>query len=103
MPGKVPPAPGTTGLALAEHYFGPMLSPIVATPEQWTVYVQHRRRTNARHKNVFRRRKKLISDIVSCIEDELSLDDGRLRKCISVMSRDVEWDDDEVSWDVSLV
>ncbi|KAF8130224.1 hypothetical protein EV363DRAFT_1450649 [Boletus edulis] len=91
-----PPGVTITGLALAEHHFGPLLSPTAATPEQWTAYTEHRRRTNAQHKNVFNRRKRLISDAVAGIEGELDLDDGTLRKCVSVMWRDVEWDDDEV-------
>ncbi|KAG6374087.1 hypothetical protein JVT61DRAFT_4730 [Boletus reticuloceps] len=91
-----PPGVTITGLALAERYFGPLLSPIAATPEQWTAYTEHRRRTNAQHKNVFNRRKRLISDAVAGIEGELDLDDGTLRKCVSVMWRDVEWDDDDV-------
>ena len=33
---KDPPPSDVTGLALTEHFFGPSLSPVAATPAQWT-------------------------------------------------------------------
>lgn len=95
---KEEPPPGVTGFALAEHYFGPLLSPVPGTPAQWTAYTEHRRSVNVEYRNVFDRRKRSISDAVAVIENELGLDDGTLQKCISIMYRDVEMDDVEVSW-----
>ncbi|KAG6374090.1 hypothetical protein JVT61DRAFT_4733 [Boletus reticuloceps] len=87
-----PPA-GVTGLALAEHYFGPLLSPIAATPANWTAYTEHRRGANAEYKNVFHRRKRSISDSIAPIEVELGLENGTLRQCICILDRLVERDD----------
>jgi hypothetical protein len=91
------PPPGVTGLALAEYYFGPLLSPIAATPAQWTTYAEHRRGVNFEYRNVFDRHRPSISDSVAPIEKELGLDNGTLQKCISVMERMVERDDVNVS------
>ena len=92
-----PPAPGTTGLALAERYFGPLLSPVTATPAQWTAYTEHRLGANAKYSNAFHRPKKSIGNMVATIEDELGLDNGTLQECILILRRDVEWDDIDVS------
>ena len=91
------PPPGVTGLALAEHYFGPLLSPTAATPAQWTAYTEHRRGVNAKYRNVFDRQRASISDGVAAIEKELGLDNGALQKCISVMMRMVMRDSVDVS------
>ena len=88
---------GVTGLALAEHYFGPLLSPIAATPAQWTAYTKHRRGVNAEYSNIFDRQKRSINDSVAVIEKEMGLDNGALQKCISVMRWLVERDDIDVS------
>ncbi|KAH0833946.1 hypothetical protein J3R83DRAFT_11142 [Lanmaoa asiatica] len=88
---KEPPS-GVTGLALAEHYFGPLLSPVPATPAQWTAYTEHRRGANTKYGNVFDRRKGSISDAIAVIEDELGLGKGTLQKCVSILGRDVELD-----------
>lgn len=66
-------------------------------PAQWTDYTEHRLGANANFRNIFNRRKKSICDSVAPIEKELGLDDGTLQKCISILARDVEWDDVEVS------
>ncbi|KAF8130234.1 hypothetical protein EV363DRAFT_1219126, partial [Boletus edulis] len=88
--------PGVTGLALAEHYFGPLLSPVAATPAQWEAYTKHRRATNARHGNMLDDRKsRSIRNTVACMEGELGLEEGTLQKCVSVLWRIIEWDDDE--------
>ncbi|KAF8130215.1 hypothetical protein EV363DRAFT_1490437 [Boletus edulis] len=76
-----------------EHYFGPLLSPIAATPAQWTAYTEHRRGANAKYKNVFHRRKRSISDSIAPIEVELGLENGTLQKCICILDRLVERDD----------
>ena len=77
---QLEPAPdGTTGLALAEHFFGPLLSPVATTPAQWTDYTEHRLGANANFRNIFNRRKKSICDSVALIEKELGLDDGTLQ------------------------
>ncbi|KAF8438509.1 hypothetical protein L210DRAFT_2268758 [Boletus edulis BED1] len=90
--------PGVTGLALAEHYFGPLLSPVAATPAQWEAYTKNRRATNARHGNMLDDRKsRSIRNTVACMEGELGLEEGTLQKCVSVLWRIIEWDDDEVS------
>ena len=95
-----PPAAGTTGLALAEHFFGPLLSPVAASHALWTAYTEHRRGVNAKYRNVFDRRKKSISDTVAKLECELGLDDGALQKCISILGRFVEYNSED---DVSVV
>ena len=91
---KDPPPSDVTGLALTEHFFGPSLSPVAATPAQWT---QHRRGSNTKYNNVFDHRRRSISDTVAVIEKELTLDNDTLQKCISILRRLIEWDDVEVS------
>ncbi|KAF8438497.1 hypothetical protein L210DRAFT_2268271 [Boletus edulis BED1] len=89
---KEEPPAGTTGLALAEHYFGPLLSPVAATPAQWTAYTGHRRGANAKYNNIFHRRKKSINNAVASIEVQLGLENGTLQKCICILGRHVEGD-----------
>ncbi|KAN0080110.1 hypothetical protein V8E55_009676 [Tylopilus felleus] len=86
----------STSLALAEHYFGPLLSPVAATAAQWTTYTERRLGTRAEYGNVFDRRKRSISIPVAAVEKELGLDDGTLQRCISIVSRSVELDDIDV-------
>lgn len=95
--GEAPPHSGATGLALAERCFGPLLSPVAATPAQWTAYTEHRQGTNAEFRNVFDCRKRSISDTIAEIEEDLGLNNGTLQKCISVIWRIVERDGVEVS------
>ncbi|KAH0833945.1 hypothetical protein J3R83DRAFT_11141, partial [Lanmaoa asiatica] len=73
-----------TGLAIAEYYFGPLLSPIAATPAQWSAYIKHRANDISKKDNpsiVMSPRLKTNST---------GLDDGMVRKCSSIMQRDVE-------------
>lgn len=86
MSGAQSAPPRVAGLVLAEHCFGPLLSPIVATPAQWITYTKHRRATDARYTNLFGHRKRLISDAVAAVEGDLGLDAGTLP------IYDVEWD-----------
>ena len=87
---------GVRGLALAEHYFGPLCSPIAASPAKWTAYTEHRRGANAEYRNVFDRRKRYISSAIAESETELGLADGTLKKCVSSLKRGVWYDDDSV-------
>ena len=98
MSGIEAPSPVITGLALAEHSFGPLLPPVAATPAEWSAYTDHRQRTNARYKNVFLRQKRMISDCIALIGFELGVDGGTLQKYVSVLRRNIEWEDrNEVS------
>ena len=73
-----PHPPGVTGLALAEHYFGSLCSPIAASSAKWTAYTEHRRGANAEYRNVFDRRKRYIRSVIAELETELGLAEGTL-------------------------
>jgi hypothetical protein len=85
------------GLELANHLFGPLLSPVTATEAQWSAYTENRQRTNSVYRNVLGRPSRLISKAVQVIEQDMGLENGTLRKCVSILARDVSMDDDDVS------
>ncbi|KAG1733942.1 hypothetical protein EDD22DRAFT_960145 [Suillus occidentalis] len=104
------------GLELAEHHFGPLLHPTRATRSAWTNYSINRLQTNRKYGSVVSGSLGsedgsgedsgedeydeywLLGGIivfVSQIEKEMNLEDGVLKKCITILSNETVLDDDE--------
>jgi hypothetical protein len=85
------------GLKLANHHFGPLLSPVTATEAQWSAYAEHRQTINSAFGNVLDHPEQSINTAIAAVEQDLNLATGTLQKCVSVVESDVMMDDESVS------
>jgi len=89
----------TSGLALAEKTFGPLLSPVTASEAAWTNYAANRSSTFEKfavdpHRSFKELGDDAINDYMSkCVselENEMELPEGTLKKCVVVLNEGCE-------------